>query len=160
MKPITTCILEAAGYQATFELLSLDEEGYIHYNLGFLLEPSLGTVTLQSTASSIAARDLEGLLDYLEEHMSQLVSNPDREADVFVEYELGFQMQAFAGGASDDGAEGDFSIRFLVNVGRAKEDTNDDIGTSVYVGAESTISFSKVRGFISCMRSALANMKR
>jgi len=159
MKPATTCILRAAGYQATLELVSLDEEGYVHYKLEFLLEPDLGIVTLQSTAHSIAARDLEWLLDYLEEHMSRLASNPDRDAHVFVEYELGFQLQALSGGANDDGSEGSFAIRFMVNAGRAKEDSNDDIGTSVYVGAESTISFSQVRQFANCVRSALANMK-
>jgi hypothetical protein len=159
MKPATTCILRAAGYQATFELLSPDEEGYIRYNLGFLLEPGLGVVTLQPAAPSMAARDLERLLDYLEEHMSRLASNPDLEADVFLEYDLGFQLQALSGGANDDGSEGSFTIRFMVNAGRAKEDSNDDIGTSVYVGAESTISFSQVRQFASCVRSALANMK-
>ncbi len=160
MKPATTCILQAAGYRATFELLSLDEEGYIHYNLRFLLEPSLGTDALQSTASSIAASDLERLLDYLEEHVSQLVSNPDSEAYVFSEYELGFQLQALSGGANEDGSAGSFTIRFLVNAGRVKADAPDDIGTYVYVGAESTISFSQVRRFVSCMRLSLADMKR
>jgi hypothetical protein len=47
-----------------------------------------------------------------------------------------------------------------MNVGRAKEDANDDIGTCVYVGAESTISFLQVRQFASCTRSAPADLKR
>jgi hypothetical protein len=160
MKPTTTCTLIAAGYRASFELQSLDEEGYVQYNLQFLLEPVLGAVALRSEATSIAARDLERLLGYLEEHLSQLTSNPDREAHVFVEYELGFQLQALSGDAGADGSEGSFTIRFLVNTGRAKEDANDEIGSYVYVGAESTISFSQVRHFVSCMRSALAEMKR
>lgn len=159
MKTSTTCVLQAAGYQVTFELLSLDEEGYVRYNLRFLLDPGLGSVALQSTAPSIAARDLERLLDYLEEHMSHLVRDPDREADVYLEYELGFQLQAYSGGANDDGSEGSFTLRFLVNVGRAKVDATDDIGTYVYAGAESDIAFSQVRAFVMSMRSALASME-
>jgi hypothetical protein len=151
-------MLEAAGYRASFELLRLDEEGYVQYKLLFLLEPSLGALALQSTATSIRARDLERLLDYLEEHISELVSNPDREAHVFVEYDFGFQVQALSGGAYD-GIEGSFTISFSVNAGRAKEDANDDVGSSVYVGATSTITFSHVRHFVGCMRSALADMK-
>jgi hypothetical protein len=159
-KPPITCTLQAVGYQAEFELLSLDDEGYVHYELRFLLEPSLGTVELQSTALTIACRDFERLLVYLEGHISHLASNPNSEAQVFLEHELGFQLQAFSGGANDDGSEGSFTIRFLVNVGRAAEDASDDIGTSVYVGAESTISFSQVKHFVSCTRSALVNLKR
>jgi hypothetical protein len=92
--------------------------------------------------------------------MSQLVRYPDRQAEVFLEYELGFQLQAFSGGASDDGSEGSFTILFLVNVGRAKEEgAHDAIGTYVYAGAESTITFSQIRSFVTSMRSALASMK-
>lgn len=47
---------------------------------------------------------------------------------------------------TDDGAEGSFTTALQVNVGRANEDANDDVGTYVYgvhVGGESTISFSQ-----------------
>ncbi|HEX8220517.1 MAG TPA: hypothetical protein VF914_15080 [Chloroflexia bacterium] len=153
-------MLQAAGFRVTFELLSLDEEGYIRYNLRFVLEPGLGGVVLQSTAPTIAARDLEHLMEYLEEHMSQLVKDPDRQGHVFLEYELGFQLQASSGGASDDASEGSFTILFLVNVGRAKEEgANSEIGTYVYAGAESTVAFSQVRSFVTSVRSALESMR-
>jgi hypothetical protein len=162
MTTSTTCVLQAAGFQVTFELLSLDEEGYVRYNLRFVLEPGLGGVALQSTAPTIAARDLEHLMEYLEEHMSQLVKDPDRQGHVFLEYELGFQLQASSGGASDDASEGSFTILFLVNVGRAKEEgagADDGIGTHVYAGAESTVAFSQVRSFVTSVRSALESMR-
>ena len=67
-----------------------------------------------------------------------------------VNSELDFSLQTLAG--EIEGGEGEFSIRFMLNIGRSKEDTN------VYVGAEGAISLEEVVKFQTSITKLLSKI--
>lgn len=87
-------------------------------------------------------------------HVAQFLQHPDRASYTFVPMELGFQVQALAGEvhAENDGV---FSVRFLVNVGKSKNE-----GERVYVGGESVVTLKNIRKFIASLHAALADLPR
>ena len=98
--------------------------------------------------------DLYRLATYFEEHIVQLLQNPDGASSTFVPMELGFQVQALAGEVHAEN-DGEFSVRFLVNVGKSKDE-----GEKVYVGGEAVVTLKNIRKFIASLHEALANLTR
>jgi hypothetical protein len=92
---------------------------------------------------------MQRLAGYFEEHIAQLRQNPDSESQVFVPTELGFHVQALAGEVDQD-REGEFSVRFFVNVGQSKVK-----GHRVYVGGESVVTLEQVRTFLTSLHDAM-----
>ena len=150
-----TCILETAGYRVAFSLRAVQtSREYVDLLVEFTLDQHLGGIVLQSVPTCITARDLSRLAQYFEAHMAQLLRHPDSESSTFVPMELGFQVQALAGEVEAENA-GEFSVRFLLNVG-----TSQDAGERVYVGGESVVPLKNVRKFTASLHAALADLPR
>ena len=65
----------------------------------------------------------------------------DVQSDVFLNWELGFKLQAFEGNIDSPGDES-FTIFCLVNISE-----NEAESCHVYVGGESNVTFEQVRAF-------------
>ena len=120
----------------------------------FILDQHLGDIMVKSVPTFIAASDLYRLATYFEEHIAQLLRHPDRASCTFVPMELGFQVQALAREVHAEN-DGEFSVRFLVNVGKSKDE-----GERVYVGGESVVTLKNIRRFIASLHEALADLPR
>jgi hypothetical protein len=144
------CCLTTAGYQVVFHMTRAQRRGD---SLDVVVElsvcPELGRFTVKSVPNFVSVADMRRLVHYLEEHISRLIEDASHESVPFVPLELGFQVQALAGDVGSEN-EGDFTLRFLVNIGRSPVD-----GTGVYVGAESVIEVENVRAFAASLEALL-----
>jgi hypothetical protein len=119
-----------------------------------VLDRNLGDVTVQSVPTLMTVHDLSRLGAYFAAHIARLQQHPDSESSVFVPLELGFQVQALAGEVQT-GDDGEFSLRFFVNVGESSP-----AGHRVYIGGESVVSLKKLRVFLASLHEALAVWSR
>ena len=67
---------------------------------------------------------------------------------------LGFQVQALAGEVQA-GDDGEFSVRFFVNVGESSQ-----AGHRVYIGGESVVTLKNLRIFLASLHEAIAAWPR
>lgn len=149
------CFLETEGYRILFALKDVQaSQEYVDMIVEFTLDQHLGGIMVKSVPTCIASSDLHQLVTYFEEHIAQLLRNSDRESCLFVPLELGFQVQALAGEVYAEN-DGEFSVRFLLNVGKSKDE-----GERVYVGGESVVTLKNIRRFIASLHEALANLPR
>jgi hypothetical protein len=143
--------LKTEGYEISFELETMqtlkDEFGV---RVGFLLDPSLGNIALTSSPVPLSLKDLQRLKIYLEEHIAHLQENPDSESYTFVPLDLQFQLQAFSGEVRSQD-DGEFTLRFMINVGMPSEDSS-----SVYVGGEAVVTLENVNRFLSLISCLLS----
>lgn len=145
------CILKTDGYQISLDVRDLAASNeYVDVVVELILDPYLGDIVLKSTATLIALNDLSRLVKYFEAHIAQLLHNPDYQSETFVPMELGFQVQALAGEVYTEN-EGEFSLRFLLNVGKGEE-----TGHRVYVGGESVATLKDIKVFLSSLHEILA----
>ncbi len=146
---ISKCLLETNGYRISFEFTYLETKKYMDMIVEFIIDPSLGGFLVRSIPTCIDLIDLQRLLQYFEHHIESLRQNLNTESYTFVPTELGFQVQALSG---DQLSENDleFTIRFMVNVGRYKKE-----GTSVYVGGESVVNLKNIKDFTKACRKVL-----
>jgi hypothetical protein len=146
-------LLEASGFDFSFEIdYRRSDNEYVGMIVVFRLDPHLGNVIVQSEPTSIATKDLRRLVLYLEQHIDRLLQDSWSESYVFVNDELGFQIQAQAGELISS-CEGDFSIRCTVNVAKTSEGM-----PGVYVGAEADVNLEQVRAFINATQALLAEL--
>jgi hypothetical protein len=152
---VQKCALETEGYLICFalqETQAAKESAEVVIEL--ILDRSLGNVAVQSVPTLMTVRDLSRLEAYFEEHIARLQRHPDSESYVFVPLELGFQVQALAGEVQA-GDDGEFSVRFFVNVGESRQ-----AGHRVYIGGESVVTLKNLRVFLASLHEALAAWSR
>lgn len=136
-----------------FELKAFDAmEKHADVLVEFRLNPLIGEVAVKSVPTLIAISDLQRLVAYFENHIADLKQNPDSESYTFVTTDLGFQVQALSGEIRSQ-SDGEFSIRFMVNVGESNGE-----GCRVYVGGESLITLENIKNFGSSLRAALSDI--
>jgi hypothetical protein len=148
-------VLETEGYQICFalqETQAAKESADVVVEL--ILDGNLGDVAVKSLPTLMTVRDLSRLVAYFEAHIARLQQHPDSESYVFVPLELGFQVQALAGEVQA-GDDGEFSLRFFVNVGES-----DTTGHRVYIGGESVVTLKNLRVFLASLHEALAAWSR
>lgn len=149
------CVLETDGYQVSFDLKETPIYAEdVEMVVELVLDQYLGSIAAQSVPTLIAVRDLYRLVEYFEAHIAQLLRHPDHESSTFVPMELGFQVQALAGEVQAENA-GEFSLRFLVNVGRSEAD-----GHRVYAGGEAVVTLTNLRRFVTSLQETLADLDR
>ncbi|MCI0457075.1 MAG: hypothetical protein L0Z62_08855 [Gemmataceae bacterium] len=147
----TQCLLDAGGYRVAFTLHHHDAKGeYLEATVALSLPAALGGTSVTSKPTFIAVKDLRRFVAYLDGHIASLRDDPAHESFAFVPLELGFQAQALAGEVDSEN-EGEFTLRFLVNVGEVPTD-----GGRVYVGAESAVEVSRVRKFMASLEGVAA----
>ncbi|MDB9510159.1 hypothetical protein PN499_02910 [Kamptonema animale CS-326] len=147
---INRCVFETKGYSIIFELKSNNLElGVVDLLLEFQLNPHIKDFSIRSIPSYIDLKDLERLATYLETHIASLIQNPDSESEFFVDYGLGFQLQALEGDV-DLKNDGEFSIIVLVDVGEYEKGS-----CHTYVGGLSVVTVEKTQKFISSIYAAL-----
>ncbi|HYT93729.1 MAG TPA: hypothetical protein VEL76_33730 [Gemmataceae bacterium] len=148
------CLLDAGGYQVTFAFHNgRASREYLDAVVELSLPAELGAVAVKSQPTFIAVKDLQRLAAYLGEHVAALQRDPDRDAPLFVPLELGFQLQALSGDVDSDN-DGEFTLRFMINVGQPAE------GSRVYVGAESTVEVVRIREFIASLEGIASESSR
>lgn len=140
---IEQIILETGGFRFSFDVdYAWTNQEYVGMVVTFRLLSPQQEMTLHSARTSIAIADLRRLILYFEQHMEKLKEqNGDAEADVFVNEELDFQLQALVGNVEPPMDEM-FGISCMVNVGLGRDNFR------VYVGGESNITFEQARAFI------------
>jgi hypothetical protein len=148
-------VLETEGYRICFvlqETQAAKESAEVVVELS--LDRSLGDVAVQSVPTLMTVHDLSRLVAYFEAHIARLQQHLDSESDVFVPLELGLQVQALAGEvqAEDDG---EFSMRFFVNVGESSQ-----AGHRVYIGGESVVTLKNLQVFLASLHEALVAWSR
>jgi len=149
------CFLETDGYRVCFDLKGVQaSKEHVDMVVEFTLDQHLGGIVVKSIPTFIAASDLHRLTVYFEEHIAQLWQNSDSESYTFVPMELGFQVQALGGEVHTED-DGEFSLRFLLNVGRSKDE-----GERVYVGGESVVTLRNIKRFIASLHEALTDLPR
>jgi len=149
------CFLEADGYRVSFSLKDVQaSKEYVDMIVEFTLDQHLGGISVKSVPTFMASSDLHRLATYFEEHIAQLPQHPDRESSTFTPMELGFQVQALAGEVHAEN-DGEFSVRFLVNVGKSKDE-----GERVYDGGEAVVTLKNIRRFIASLHAVLADLPR
>lgn len=147
------CLLETDGFLICIGLNSLNKESKnIDSLITFLLDASIEKLSIQSVPTYIAVNDLQRLANYFEQHVKYLQQDPNRESHPFVPVELGFQVQALQGEVRSE-RDGEFSIRFMVNVGKRSATS-----TNVYVGGEAVVTLENIKNFISSIRTALTEL--
>ena len=148
-------VLEADGYRICFDLKETQAaKESVDMIVKLVLDKNLGDVAVQSVPTLMTIRDLYRLVAYFEEHVARLRQNPDSESYVFVPMELGFQVQGLAGEVQA-GNDGEFSVRFLVNVGESSP-----AGHRVYIGGESVVTLKNLQVFLASLHEALAALSR
>ena len=148
-------VLETEGYRICFTLQetpAAKESAEVVVELA--LDRHLGDVAVKSVPTLMTVRDLARLVAYFEAHIARLQQHPDSESYVFVPLELGFQVQALAGEVQA-GDDGEFSVRFFVNVGESSQ-----AGHRVYLGGESVVTLKHLRVFLASLHKALAAWPR
>lgn len=136
-------VLKTEGFHFSFDVdYAQTGPQYCGMVVTFRLLPPLPELEASSEETSIAIDDLRRLQEYFEQHMAKLLATDGNvEADVFVNWELGFQIQALVGEAESP-TDGTFSIRCQVNAGKSEN------GYRTYVGGESNLTFEQARAFI------------
>ena len=148
-----TCLLQTSGYRVLFELKDLETTtAYVDMVVEFQLDPCLGGSLVKSEPTFVAMSDLQRLLAYFDQHIAYLQQDPDSESDIFVPLELGFQVQALSGEVRSQ-CDGEFSIRFMVNVGKSKDED-----CRVYVGGESVVTLEQIKNFTSLIHGVMAEL--
>lgn len=146
------CSIIAKGFRAdfVFEPLSIDESVDLEIGISLARTPRDRLAT--SIKALIFYKDVLGLADYLEEHISLLSGNPDAKSHVFTALELGFQLQAMEGEVREDD-DGEFSLRIMVN-------TTDPGGECdrVYVGCEGVVDVAQARHFAAKLRDIVRRL--
>ena len=143
------CLLKTNGYRVGFEFQNwVNNQEDVELVIKFLLDPQLGQVKVKSRPFLMAVEDLERLITYFKQHLKCLAQDPDYESSIFTPLELGFQLQALSGEirALNDG---EFSLSFMLNVGRGDDDA------SVYVGGEGVVMLSNLNIFIASIQQIL-----
>ncbi|MDF5719608.1 MAG: hypothetical protein PUP91_03760 [Rhizonema sp. PD37] len=107
---------------------------------------------VRSIPTIITLKDLQSLITYFEQHITNLKSDPNSKAHTFVTWDLGFQVEALSGDVFSE-SEGVFTIRFMVNIGQA-----DEKACSTYVGGEAMVTFANIRSFTLSLQAALAEL--
>ncbi len=144
---IDAITLNAEGYKLTFEMQELENtKEELDLAISVSLDPRLDTLMMKSVPMPIMMNDLQRMVAYLEQHIANLQENPDSESYTFVPLDLQFQMQAFAGEVRSPD-DGEFTLRFMVNVGRPEEE-----GASVYIGGQTIVTLENINLFISSIR--------
>ncbi|MBW4495552.1 MAG: hypothetical protein KME26_21200 [Oscillatoria princeps RMCB-10] len=147
------CFIETDGYQIWFDLKSVDsQKKYIDAVVEFRSDPRLCEVSVKSAPTFLAVSDLPELVMYLNRHIARLQTDPDSESDTLVTWELGFQVQASSGEVRSP-TDGEFGIRFMVNLGRSHEEAS-----SLFVGGEAEVTLEQVKSFTSSLQAALAEL--
>lgn len=147
---INRCVLETKGYSIVFELKNYNlAVEMVDLVLEFQLNPHIKDFYLRSIPSYITFKDLQRLATYLETHIASLIQNPDSQSQFFVDYGLGFQLQALEGDVDLEN-DGEFSIIVLVDVGEYEKGSSH-----TYVGGLSVVTVEKTQFFISSIYAAL-----
>jgi hypothetical protein len=147
------CQLEADGFIIYFNIKSTESEEHIDLSTEFIASKNIGNVKLKSCSTFITKKDLNRFSEYLENHIKKLEYDSDSESDIFVPMELGFQAQALEGEIGDKN-NGEFSLRFLLNVGKDGAENH-----SVYMGGESIVTLRNARAFIDSLHEALVQFQ-
>ena len=148
-------VLETDGYWICFDLKGTQAaKESVEVVVELVLDRNLGDVAVKSIPTLMTVRDLHRLVAYFEEHIALLQQNPDSESYVFVPMELGFQVHALAGEVQA-GNDGEFSVRFLLNVGESSP-----VGHRVYIGGESVVTLKNLRVFLASLHEALTAWSR
>lgn len=87
-----------------------------------------------------------------DQHIACLQQDSSSQSDTFVPRELGFQVKALSGEVISP-KSGEFSLLFMVNVGRSNEEVS-----STYVGGESEVTLENIQNFKSSVQAALAEL--
>ncbi len=147
------CLLETDGYRVLLKLKSLaPTKEYVDAVVEFMLAPHLVEISVKSVPTFIAISDLQELITYLDRHIACLQQDPSSQSDTFVPRELGFQVKALSGEVISP-KSGEFSLLFMVNVGRSNEEVS-----STYVGGESEVTLENIQNFKSSVQVALAEL--
>jgi hypothetical protein len=148
-------VLETEGYRICFALQEIQAaKESVEVVVELILDRNLGDVAVQSVPTLMTVRDVSRLVAYFEAHIACLQQHPDSESYVFVPLELGFQVQALAGEVQA-GDDGEFSVRFFVNVGESSQ-----AGHRVYIGGESVVTLKNLRVFLASLHEAVAAWSR
>ncbi len=153
-KPISRqCLLETEGYRIVFNLKSLENnQQIVDLIVEYQLDPQLCFVVVKSRPEFIAIKDLQRLANYFEEHILRLQEEPDSESYTFVTYGLSFQVQALVGEVRSP-SDGEFSLRFMVNVGQTNVEAS-----RTYVGGESVVTLANIQSFTSSLQTVLTEL--
>ncbi len=144
----TRCTLETEGYHVAFHLQQAPRQmGFVDGVIELTLLPELGGASFRSAPTFLSANDLQRLVTYLEEHVAHLRSGANGNGFPLVPSELGFQVAALGGDVEAD--EGEFTLRFLVNVGQP------DGRSATYAGAEAVVTVQQVRKFTASLDAVL-----
>jgi len=159
---IRKCLLETDGYQIAFDFKGWATQQEVDMVVTFMGGPPLcPRFSATSVPTFISLSDLRRLRHYFFSHIAQLQQNPDRESYPFVPLGLGFQVQALGGDVrlSNEAAvgsqEGEFTIRFMVNVGRSHDEN-----AAVYVGGETAVTVANINHFLVSLELALTSLSR
>lgn len=145
--------LQTDGFTFSFKVdHRRSDQEYVGMIVLFKLDPNLGSVDLQSEPTSISTRDLQALVAYFEQHIIRLEQDTWNDSEIFVNTELGFQIQALAGEITSVGG-GNFGIRCTVNVVKSGEGR-----TRVYVGGEANVTFEQVKEFTNSITLLLTEL--
>ena len=148
----STCLLQTSGYRVLFELRGHDTTtAYGDMIVEFQLDPCLGGISVKSEPTFVSMSDLQRLLAYFEQHIAHLQQDPNSESDIFVPLELGFQVQALSGEVRSQ-RDGEFSLRFMVNIGKSKDEDR------VYAGGESVVTLEHIKNFTSSIHDVMAEL--
>ena len=148
------CLLETNGYQILLHLKRVEttEEELFDTIFEFKLNPSLGETLVRSIPTIITLKDLQSLITYFEQHITNLKEDHNSESHTFVTRSLDFQVQASSGNIFSE-SEGVFTIVFMVNVGKAYEGA-----CSTYLGGETLVTVENIRSFTSSLQAALVEL--
>ncbi|HAX86839.1 MAG TPA: hypothetical protein DCY91_11415 [Cyanobacteria bacterium UBA11370] len=153
------CVIETDGYSAVFHLKSLhDSQEILDLVVEFVLNPKLRELSFKSVPAFIFVKDLKRLVSYFENHIESLKQNSSSESIVFVDYGLGFELQASGGSVvSETGSEteGTFSLLVMVNIGQPETES-----TRTYVGGESMVTLENIQSFISSVNQVLTEVAK
>ncbi len=149
---IETISLQADGFRFSFEVdYGRTDQEYVGMIVSFQLAPHLQSLNIHSDKTSIATEDLQRLIEYFEQHIAHIQENSSYNSDVFLNWELGFQLQALAGEIDSlDDEDGYFDIMCLVNAG--------DRETRVYAGGESNITLKDANAFTGTIKALLEEL--
>jgi len=146
-------LLETDGFTFSFRVDHRhSNQDYVGMAVLFVLDSTLGDVSLRSEPTSISTKDLQDLVAYFDQHVARLQQDAWSDAEVFINTELGFQLQALAGELIS-ATEGDFGIRCTVNVVRS-----DQGRSRVYVGGEANVTIKQIQAFTSSIKALLTQL--
>jgi len=145
------CLLETVGYSVSLEFLEWRptiRDVLIRTTL--TLNPQLGKVTVACDPTWILTNDVGRLVAYLEQHIQALRKDSNHISHAYVDSELHFLVQAFEGEIRAENS-GEFSLQFMLNIGRSDHDA-----ANTYLGCNSVVAVQNVTAFIGTSRAMLA----